>query len=167
MGRAALLVTMLTCLAAAIASPARAVVAGPARWAAPAASASGSGPARGRRPSGWAGRSRGGRSRVTRIGDPAAPTTVLVVGSIHGTETAGHAVIARLRRTLPPAGVRLLLVRTANPDGVARGTRQNARGVDLNRNFPFRWRGGGRPVRHLPPRPAARRASRRPARCSG
>lgn len=87
-----------------------------------------------------------GRSlEVTRRGDPAAPGRVLVVGSIHGNETAGHAVIARLRRTQPPPGVQLWLVRTVNPDGVRRGTRQNARGVDLNRNFPFRWAAGGRP----------------------
>ena len=82
---------------------------------------------------------------VERVGDPAAPRRVLVVGSIHGTETAGHAVVARLRRITPPAGVQLWLVRTVNPDGVARGTRQNARGTDLNRNFPFRWRAAGAP----------------------
>ena len=65
-----------------------------------------------------------------------APVRVLVSGSIHGTEPAGHAVIARLRRMRPArrrAGVDGAHV---NPDGVARGTRQNARGVDLNRNFP-------------------------------
>jgi hypothetical protein len=83
--------------------------------------------------------------KVARAGDPGAPVRVLVVGSIHGNETAGHAVIARLRRLEPPLGVQLRLVRTANPDGVRHGTRENARGVDLNRNFPFRWAGGGRP----------------------
>ena len=82
---------------------------------------------------------------VTHRGDPNAPTSVLVVGSIHGNETAGRAVIARLRRAPVPAGIQLWLVRTVNPDGVVHGTRQNARGVDLNRNFPRRWRGGGRP----------------------
>ena len=95
--------------------------------------------------------------RVERVGDPAARTAVLVVGSIHGNEIAGHAVIRRLRRVTPRAGVRLLLVRTANPDGVAAGTRQNARGVDLNRNFPRGWRGGGRPfdTYFAGPRPAS------------
>jgi hypothetical protein len=94
--------------------------------------------------------------KVNRSGDAAAPVRVLAVGSIHGNETAGHAVIARLRRLAPPAGLQLWLVRTANPDGVRRGTRQNARGVDLNRNFPFRWAGGGRPFdTYFPGRAAA------------
>jgi N-acetylmuramoyl-L-alanine amidase len=79
---------------------------------------------------------------ATRVG--AGPAKVLVVGSIHGTETAGQAVIARLRRMRPPAGVELWLVSSVNPDGVRLGTRQNAHGVDLNRNFARRWRGGGR-----------------------
>jgi hypothetical protein len=89
-----------------------------------------------------------------RVGDPAAPIHVLVTGSIHGNETAGHRVIRRLARLEPPAGVQLWLVRTANPDGVAAGTRQNARGVDLNRNFPFRWRSGGRAFDTYYPGPA-------------
>jgi len=91
------------------------------------------------------GRSVEGRAlRATRIGDPAAPVTVLAVGSIHGTERAGHAVIRALRRAKVPAGVQLWLVTTANPDATRAGTRQNARGVDLNRNFPRRWRAAGR-----------------------
>ena len=103
---------------------------------------------------------------VERVGEPAAPAAVLVIGSIHGNETAGHAVIARLRAATPPAGVRLLLVRTANPDGVAAGTRQNARGVDLNRNFPDAWRAGGRPfATYYPgPRPLSEPESRLAAR---
>jgi N-acetylmuramoyl-L-alanine amidase len=79
--------------------------------------------------------------RAERVGE--GPVKVLVVGSIHGDETAGRAVISRLRQSTPPAGAELWLVDTVNPDGVRRGTRQNARGVDLNRNFGRRWAGGG------------------------
>jgi beta-N-acetylhexosaminidase len=85
---------------------------------------------------------RGTPIQARAAGAAAAPLRVLVVGSIHGNETAGHAVVKRLRALGPPAGMRLWTVRTVNPDGVAAGTRANARGVDLNRNFPHRWRPG-------------------------
>jgi protein MpaA len=85
-----------------------------------------------------------GRAIVaTRVGDPSAPVRVLVVGDVHGNEPAGEAIVARLKRAKPD-GVVLYLVRTGNPDGRAANTRQNARGVDLNRNFPWRWRPGAR-----------------------
>jgi murein peptide amidase A len=58
---------------------------------------------------------------------------------IHGSEPAGLAVIARLRRMPLPPHVHLWLVPAANPDGLAAGTRQNAHGVDLNRNWPAAW----------------------------
>jgi protein MpaA len=70
--------------------------------------------------------------------DPALK--VLVVGSIHGNETAGVRIARQLIATGAPAKVELTVVPTLNPDGVAAGTRGNAHGVDLNRNFPFRWR---------------------------
>jgi protein MpaA len=71
---------------------------------------------------------------LVRIGDPAAPRKVLVVGCIHGDEPEGRKVVDLLRTATPPAGVELLLVRNLNPDGLQRHTRQNAHGVDLNRN---------------------------------
>jgi len=77
-------------------------------------------------------------------GDRSAPATV-VVGVIHGTEPAGLPVIARLRRMPLAPGVHLWLVPTVNPDGLAAGTRQNAQGVDLNRNWPAAWVHNGRP----------------------
>jgi hypothetical protein len=67
----------------------------------------------------------------------------LVVGCIHGNECAGTAVTRILARSSP--GVDLWVVSQFNPDGFALGRRQNARGVDLNRNFPSEWRAGGRP----------------------
>src|SRR5213596_3394719 len=66
-------------------------------------------------------------------------TRVLVVGCIHGNETAGIAIARALDRLAPP-DLDLWVVPDLNPDGVAAGTRQNAHGVDLNRNFPWRWR---------------------------
>lgn len=86
--------------------------------------------------------------RVLRVLERCAPgpTTVdvLVIGAIHGNETAGRSVVRRLGQLPPPVGTCVHLLSALNPDGVARRTRQNARGVDLNRNFPFDWRGGGR-----------------------
>jgi protein MpaA len=42
-----------------------------------------------------------------------------------------------------------------NPAGVAAHTRENAHGVDLNRNFPWRWRRTGRPGDQQYPGPRA------------
>jgi protein MpaA len=68
---------------------------------------------------------------------------ILVVGCIHGNETAGTAVVAALERTHPHAD--LWLVPSLNPDGMAMGVRQNAHGVDLNRNFAGEWQPIGSP----------------------
>ena len=100
------------------------------------------------------GRSAEGRPiTAVTVGDPAAPRKVLVVGAIHGNEQAGMPVTRRLRRARPPRGTELWLVDSVNPDGVRAGRRQNARGVDLNRNFPVGWRGGGRPFDTFYPGP--------------
>jgi protein MpaA len=80
--------------------------------------------------------------RAIELGDPTSPEKVLVVGCIHGTECAGIAVTRLLERAQPRFD--LWLVPNLNPDGLARGTRQNGRGVDLNRNFPSEWRARGR-----------------------
>jgi protein MpaA len=98
---------------------------------------------------------------VYRVGDPAAPARVLVVGCIHGDECAAFPVIARLIRQRPPAGVQLLAMPSVNPDGRRAGTRGNAHGVDLNRNFPFNWRAIVRSSRfYAGPRPLSEPESR-------
>ena len=85
------------------------------------------------------GRSWQGRPiEAIEVGNPSG-TPVLVFGCIHGNETAGIAIARALER-LSPRDLDLWIVPDLNPDGVAAGTRQNAHGVDLNRNFPWRWR---------------------------
>ncbi|MBK8077652.1 MAG: DUF2817 domain-containing protein [Kineosporiaceae bacterium] len=98
------------------------------------AEAAPTGPAPGRR---LLGRSTQGRSIWVHQRGPAnAAATVLVVGSIHGSEPAGIPIAQALLTQAPPFGVRFVVVPTMNPDGDALRRRQNARGVDLNRNFP-------------------------------
>ena len=91
------------------------------------------------------GRSAEGRPiTAIRRGTPGG-TTVLVIGVIHGDEDAGTAIVEALRKLPVPAGIELWLVPSMNPDGQAAGTRQNANGVDLNRNFPTNWGPLGQP----------------------
>lgn len=45
----------------------------------------------------------------------------------------------------PPRGIDLWVLDNLNPDGAVADTRQNARRVDLNRNFPYGWNPAGQP----------------------
>ncbi len=90
------------------------------------------------------GRTTQGREiEAVRVGDPEGSQRMLVFGCIHGNECAGTAITRILVRSAPTFD--LWVVPNLNPDGLAMGSRQNARGVDLNRNFPSEWTGGGRP----------------------
>ncbi len=87
------------------------------------------------------GTSREGRPIVARhYGAPDAPVQLLVLGQMHGTEPGGRRVVAQLSGLAPGESVGLWVISTMNPDGADAGTRANARGVDLNRNFPANWR---------------------------
>jgi murein peptide amidase A len=87
---------------------------------------------------------------------------VLVVGCIHGNEPAGIAIASSLISHPPPHTADLWVIPDLNPDGVATGTRQNAHRVDLNRNFPWRWRRLGSPgfPQYSGPRPLSEPESR-------
>jgi murein peptide amidase A len=71
---------------------------------------------------------------------------VLVLGAIHGDEPTSEYVARRLVEALgasPTPGI--AVIPCANPDGLAAHRRTNARGVDLNRNFPAaNWKRTGR-----------------------
>ena len=86
------------------------------------------------------GRSVEGRPIIAyEVGDRGDGRRELVVGCIHGDETAGVAIARSLVRA-SPVSLDLWIVPVLNPDGAAAGTRGNGRGVDLNRNFPWRWK---------------------------
>jgi len=66
--------------------------------------------------------------------------TIFIFSGIHGNEQAGISLVYRLMDRLHQQselleGRKVLIIPTANPDGVTRNTRGNARGIDLNRNF--------------------------------
>jgi murein peptide amidase A len=63
---------------------------------------------------------------------------VLAIGCIHGDECSGIEVGEMLDQGCPPVND-VVFVPNLNPDGLALGTRVNARGVDLNRNFSSGW----------------------------
>lgn len=88
----------------------------------------------------------------TTPGDQTAfKPNVKYIGNMHGDEVVGRELLMRFIDRLlndPSPAVRsfvqntnTFIVPTMNPDGFARGTRSNARGYDLNRNFPDQYRG--------------------------
>ena len=82
---------------------------------------------------------KGAPIEMVRFGSGERP--VLVLGAIHGDESTSvvltRALVAELRANpAASSGVPAAVIEVMNPDGVAAGTRTNARKVDLNRNFP-------------------------------
>jgi protein MpaA len=61
---------------------------------------------------------------------------IVVLAAIHGDEAETTVAVSEALRCLPNADLQAAVILCGNPDGMLRGTRGNARGVDLNRNFP-------------------------------
>lgn len=76
--------------------------------------------------------------KAFRLGER-GKTKVLLIATMHGDEGATRQILQSLRDNRPIHGINLWVVPVYNPDGLAHGTRKNARGVDLNRNFPYHW----------------------------
>lgn len=96
------------------------------------------------------GSSAGGRPlQMWRFGT--GPTQRLIVAGIHGGNEINTIQLADqlieylyLHPEIVPADITLYILRSLNPDGEARGKgpqgRPNDNGVDLNRNWPYRWK---------------------------
>jgi protein MpaA len=66
---------------------------------------------------------------------------IIVLAAIHGDEPETTVAVSEALRCLPESELQAAVILCGNPDGMVRGTRGNARGVDLNRNFPTsNWR---------------------------
>jgi predicted deacylase len=78
--------------------------------------------------------------RAWHLGDPTSPVKAVFIATMHGNEAQPARILQTLRDGAPITGADIWVVPTMNPDGFARHTRKNARGVDLNRNFPVRWK---------------------------
>ena len=68
---------------------------------------------------------------------------LLVIAGIHGEECETTFLLSRVLRYFPEPLKYVAFVLCANPDGTQLGTRGNANGVDLNRNFSTKdWSAG-------------------------
>lgn len=64
---------------------------------------------------------------------------VVLISTMHGDEPHTRDILLTFRDGKPVHRLDLWIVPLYNPDGLKRGTRKNARGIDLNRNYPYRW----------------------------
>lgn len=67
---------------------------------------------------------------------PRGECRLLLFAGIHGEEGETTSALSKALRHLSAPPEHGAVVLAANPDGLIRGTRGNARGVELNRNFP-------------------------------
>jgi protein MpaA len=80
-----------------------------------------------------------GRSQLgtsLEVWHPSSTCNLLIHAGIHGEEAETTLALSRALRLLTEPSAHCAAVLAVNPDGLVRGTRGNARGVDLNRNFP-------------------------------
>ena len=82
---------------------------------------------------------RGRKLVAWRVGRPGNADKAVIMSTMHGNERQTRQILLALKEGAEVRGIDMWLIPTYNPDGYARNTRKNARGVDLNRNFPYRW----------------------------
>jgi protein MpaA len=82
------------------------------------------------------GRSRGGLPLRVQLPAANGELAGLLIAAQHGEEAETGLLARRLLERVPGDETAWAVVQVANPDGLLAGTRQNAAGVDLNRNFP-------------------------------
>jgi protein MpaA len=73
---------------------------------------------------------------LTHYRPDADAAAIVILASIHGDEAETTVVVSEALRCIPRGDLQAAVILCGNPDGMLRGTRGNARGVDLNRNFP-------------------------------
>jgi protein MpaA len=75
-----------------------------------------------------------------KVGEASHEKTILLIGGVHGDEPEGvslaNSLLSWLQKNNSEVKVNWALIPCLNPDGFAKSMRTNARGVDLNRNFP-------------------------------
>lgn len=81
------------------------------------------------------GTSREGIPLTVWLPEDGAPE-ILILAGIHGDEPETTVVVSDALRAIDVGGLKNAAILCGNPDGLLRGTRGNAVGVDLNRNLP-------------------------------
>ena len=82
------------------------------------------------------GRSRDGVPLRVFMPERDGPVAGLLTAAQHGEEADAALLVRRLLERVSGTETRWAVIPVLNPDGLLAGTRQNAAGVDLNRNFP-------------------------------